>query len=185
MLKQVKIILAGSGKVLDGFVTESDTPAALIERLGLDGQEWHLSTDGTSKSLIPSNQDIFPRVQDGEALWATSDPEFGSRVGVVTPTRSLYQLPFFQREGWAKVKPNLYRGYYKTELGNFPGEIEIIPGWGHAAFIHSPPQKVKNHPCFEPVGNGWYRGNFENTKVSIGEAILAMELLINTKGERL
>ena len=169
---------AGDREPVEVVLNEDDTAGDVLRKVGADSS-CGLSRDGTFKALVPSHQRIYPMVEtDHEAWWYTPVPEFGSGPGVVRPP--VRTLPFHIRQGWVQVRPNLYRGVFRTRRGRYLGEVEIFPGYGLWIFIYRPPRHVADHPCFEAMGKGWYKGDFVSPRsVSVGDAILRMCVLID------
>ena len=91
------------------------------------------------------------------------------------------RIPFWLREGWQPIRHNTYKGVYKTQLGDFPGEVEYFPNYGSTyVFIYEPPARLRSNACFKSIGQGWWRGHFhEQKKIDVGDAILRVKLIIN------
>ena len=167
MQKRINIRIAASGYNREAVVDDGMTPGELLRQVNLRG--YHLSTDGRSTNIIPSNQEISPFVREGDELWATTDPKVGVAGYPAT-------LPYHIASSWRQAG-SLYRGYYKTQYGNFAGEIDSALS-SNNVFIFSPPSWLKSNPCFGHLGNNWWMVHFE-TKTSVDEAILKIEQMIN------
>lgn len=73
--KPITIILAASGEQRLVTVAPGTAPRDVVHHLGLEG--YVLSRDGSTLSLLPPDQDIYPMVHPGEVLWASLVPEVG------------------------------------------------------------------------------------------------------------
>ncbi len=82
--------------------------------------------------------------------------------------------------GW-QTRNGFSTGVYNTRFGRFEGQIERKENdW--KVFIKDPPGHVfygSHASCFKSVGEGWYWIHMNNVARSPGDAILAVEAVIN------
>lgn len=95
--------------------------------------------------------------------------------------KSLDHSPHHVKQGWKKCG-NYYWGLYKTDYGQYLGEIEIVGGMLEA-YIHKPPPEINFHPkrpCFFERGGGKTFIHFDLQPVDLSPApvVLAVEKII-------
>jgi len=78
-MKEVLLVVAGTGRREKVTIKPETTPRDLLEQLGL--QNYALSTDGDPANLIQDDADLYNLVESGGKLWATTRAEVGSRAG--------------------------------------------------------------------------------------------------------
>jgi len=90
------------------------------------------------------------------------------------------EIPYWKRNGWQRVG-RTYRGYYRTQHGDYSGRIEEEFANSYAFFIYDPPRELKNHhhwQCFSRKGGGKYQIHFSEKPEDVSSGIVTIERLI-------
>lgn len=74
-MKELLIVIAGSGDRKPIKIAPGTTAQDVLVQSGLQG--YVLSRDGDSANLFPANKDLYPLVEDGQKLWATTPADVG------------------------------------------------------------------------------------------------------------
>ena len=80
MSKALTIVVAASGDKRDIAIEPGTTAADILEQTGLKG--YVLSKDGDSSTFFAPTQNVYPEVEDGQKLWASTEPKVGERCGL-------------------------------------------------------------------------------------------------------
>ena len=95
-------------------------------------------------------------------------------------TRVSKEKEYWQDQGWIR-KGDEYRGYFRTELGEWRGLIKACPD-EFEVFIFKPPGFLKDsshEACFLYQSNGWYDVHYPKEPTDVSSAILAVEKVIH------
>ncbi|MCX5702995.1 MAG: hypothetical protein NT066_00625 [Candidatus Omnitrophica bacterium] len=95
-------------------------------------------------------------------------------------TRVSKERDYWQGQGWIR-KGDEYKGYFRTELGEWRGLIKACPD-EFKVFIFKPPRFLKgssHEACFLYKSNGWYEVHYPNVPTDVSSAILAVEKVIH------
>jgi hypothetical protein len=87
---------------------------------------------------------------------------------------------YWQEQGWIR-RSDEYKGYFRTELGEWRGLIKGCPG-EFEVLIFQPPKFLKDsshEACFLYKGNGWYKVHYPRVPKDVSSAILAVENVIH------
>ena len=76
MAKDLSVVTAASGERRDVSIEQGTTAEDILAQLDLQG--YVLSKDGSSASFFNPKDNIYPKVEDGQKLWASTDPKVGS-----------------------------------------------------------------------------------------------------------
>ena len=79
MAKDLTVVVAGTGEPKDITVEPGTTAEDVLRTLGLQG--YVLCRDGSSSTFFQQKENIYPLVEDGAKLWASTDPKVGSAEG--------------------------------------------------------------------------------------------------------
>ena len=84
MAKDFTVVVAGTGEPKDITVEPGTTAEDVLRTLGLQG--YALSKDGSSSTFFQPKENIYPLVEDGAKLWASTDPKVGGAEGFGPPS---------------------------------------------------------------------------------------------------
>jgi len=87
MSKDLTIVVAASGDKKDVTIEPGTTASDILKQTGLQG--YVLSKDGDSSTFFAPKQNVYPEVEDGQKLWATTDPKVGELGGLGPPSSCL------------------------------------------------------------------------------------------------
>ena len=76
MAKDLTVVVAASGDRKDITIEPGTSAEDILAQLDLEG--YVLSKDGSSASFFKAKDNIYPEVDDGQKLWASTDPKVGS-----------------------------------------------------------------------------------------------------------
>jgi len=74
-MKELLIVIAASGDRKPIKIAPGTTAHDVLEQIGLQG--YVLSRDGDPANMLPANKDLYPMVEDGQKLWATTSADVG------------------------------------------------------------------------------------------------------------
>jgi hypothetical protein len=77
-MKELLIVVAGSGERKPISIAPGTTVQDVLEQTGLHG--YVLSRDGDPANMLPANKDLFPLVEDGQKVWASTVADVGRRA---------------------------------------------------------------------------------------------------------
>jgi sulfur carrier protein ThiS len=77
-MKELLIVVAGSGERKPISIGPGTTVQDVLEQTGLQG--YVLSRDGDLANVLPANKDLFPLVEDGQKVWASTVADVGRRA---------------------------------------------------------------------------------------------------------
>ena len=80
MAKDLTIVVAASGETKDITIEPGTTAEDILQQTGLRG--YVLSKDGDSAGFFAPKQNVYPKVEDGQKLWASTDPKVGELGGL-------------------------------------------------------------------------------------------------------
>jgi hypothetical protein len=83
MAKDLTVAIAASGELKDITIEPGTTAEDILRTLGLQG--YVLSRDGSSSTFFQPRENIYPLVEDGQKLWASTDPRVGGEEGLHPP----------------------------------------------------------------------------------------------------
>ena len=75
MAKDFTVVVAGTGEPRDITIEPGTTAEDVLRALNLQG--YILCTDGSSTTFLERRENIYPLVEDGAKLWASTDPKVG------------------------------------------------------------------------------------------------------------
>ena len=91
MAKDLSIVVAGTGEPNDITIEPGTTARDVLRALGFKG--YVLSKDGSSITFFRPKENIYPLVEDGDKLWASTDPKVGAAEGF-GPLASSHGSPY-------------------------------------------------------------------------------------------
>jgi hypothetical protein len=83
MAKDLTVVVAGTGEIKDIAIESGTTADDVLRSIGLQG--YALSKDGSSSTFFQRKENIYPLVEDGTKLWASTDPKVGQGEGFGPP----------------------------------------------------------------------------------------------------
>lgn len=75
MSKDLTVVVAASGIRKDISIDPGTTAEDVLKTTELTG--YVLSKDGTSTTFFQPRENLYPLVEDGQKLWASTDPKVG------------------------------------------------------------------------------------------------------------
>ena len=75
MSKDLTVLVAGTGEPRDITIEPGTSAQDVLRQLDLDG--YVLSRDGDSATFFTPTENIYPDVEDGVKLYASTDPKVG------------------------------------------------------------------------------------------------------------
>lgn len=79
MSKDLTIVVAASGDKKDITIDAGTTAEDVLRATGLQG--YVLSKDGSSSTFLDPRENLYPDVEDGAKLWASTKPSVGGESG--------------------------------------------------------------------------------------------------------
>lgn len=171
-MKRIAIKVAGSDRgPVDRNIKPGTTSGEILADIGLEG--YLLSAGPASDRFFGEDENVYPLVNDGQKLYATTPAEVGDsqgRVGIPVPlskgtrfrsnlnivkrlltikrriTVNRSSISYIKQKGW-KFTHSLvsprWEGYYRSCFGSFRGKVETLSS--PHFYIHKPPEVLRRH----------------------------------------
>jgi len=88
MPKDLTIVVAATSERKDITIEPGTTAQDILKKCGLEG--YVLSKDGDSSTFFADKQNVYPEVEDGQKLWATTKPDVGELGGLRPPSSHMF-----------------------------------------------------------------------------------------------